>query len=263
MILPEMTTDLDRAHAAMDQSDTLRLRFYEQLADTDLFILLDADPVGDTVTPQVFQIDGAPHVLVFDAEERLSAFTGRAAPYAGLPGRALVQMMAGQGIGLALNPTVAPSDMVIPADAVDWLATTLDHAPEPAEARLTGVHRPTGLPEAVLEALDRKLTRAAGLADHALLVAADYADGGRGHVLAFVDAPDTAHGALAHAAGEALTFSGIDAGVMDVMFVSSADPIALRLGRVGLRFDLPVLSRPTPAVPMAPGSDPSAPPKLR
>ncbi|SHF58498.1 SseB protein N-terminal domain-containing protein [Loktanella atrilutea] len=263
MTTPEMTTDLDRAHAAMDTSDDLRLRFYETLADSDLFVLLDVEPEGDSVRPSLFTVDGGEYALVFDAEERLSAFVGRAAPYAGLPGRALAQMMAGQGIGIALNLQVAPSEMLIPADAVDWLATTLDHTPEQAEARLTGVSRPTGLPESVLEALDRKLTRAAGLADHALLVAAEYEDGGRGHVLAFVDAPDTAHAALAHAAGEALTFSGIDAGTMDVMFVASTDAVAQRLARVGLRFDLPELSRPTPAVPMAPGSDPNAPPKLR
>ncbi|MFZ3581404.1 SseB family protein [Loktanella sp. DJP18] len=260
---PAMETDLDRAHAVMDRSDDLRLQFYERLADTDLFILLDAEPTGDSVRPALFAVEGASYALAFDAEERLSAFTGRAAPYAGLPGRALAQMMAGQGIGLALNLQTAPSEMLIPADAVDWLAATLNHAPEQAEARLTGVSRPTGLPDAVLEALDRKLSRCAGLADHALLVAADYADGGRGHVLAFVDAPETAHAALAHAAGEALTFSGIEAGTMDVMFVASGDAVAGRLARVALRFDLPELQRPTPAVPMAPGSDPSSPPKLR
>ena len=199
MTAPEIETDLDRAHALMGTSDNLRLRFYELLADTDLFILLDGEPEGDSVRPSLFAVDGASYTLVFDAEERLSAFVGRAAPYAGLPGRALVQMMAGQGIGLALNPQTAPSEMLIAADAVDWLAATLDHAPEQSEARLTGVSRPTSLPEAVLEA----------------------------------------------------------------MFVASADAVSKRLARVGLRFDLPDVSRPAAAVPMAPGSDPSAPPKLR
>ena len=263
MTAPAIETDLDRAHAVMAQSDALRLRFYELLADTDLFVLLAAEPEGERVQPSLFEIEGVPHMLVFDAEERLSAFTGRVAPYAGLPGRALVQMMAGQGIALALNPDVAPSAMLMPAEAVDWLAETLDHAPAAAQARLVAVDRPTGLPEAVLDALDRKLSRCAGLADHALLVAATYDDGARGHVLAFVDAPETAQAALAHAAGEALTFSGIEAGVMDVMFVQGADDVARRLARVGLRFDLPQVTRPTPSVPMAPGSDPSAPPRLR
>ena len=259
-------TTLDRSHAAMEaapEDDRLRLRFYEDLCDADIFILLDGEPQGDTVTPATVMIDGADYVLCFDTEDRLTAFTGREAPYAGLPGRALVQMMVGQGAGLALNLKVAPSAMLIPQDGLNWLATTLAHAPEETQARLTGISRPTGLPESVLEALDRKLSKTAGLAETAWLVAADYEDGGKGHVLGFVGAADHAQGALAHAAGEALTFSGIEAGVMDVIFVGPEDEMARRLMRVGLRFDLPRLERATPEVPMAPGSDPSSPPKLR
>ena len=53
------------------------------------------------------------------------------------------------------------------------------------------------------------------------------------------------------------------AGVMDVLFLQASDPMAARLARVGLRFDLPVPDRPTPQAPSAPGMDPSKPPKLR
>ena len=259
-------TTLDRAHAAMTAQpgdDALRLRFLETLSDADLFVLLEAEIEDDHVRPVSVTIDGAEYVLAFDTEERLSAFAGRPAPYAGLPGRALVQMMTGQGAGLALNLRVAPSTWVLPADGVDWLSRTLGHAPEETEARLVGISRPTGLPEAVLDALDRKLSRTAGLARVAWLAAADYADGGRGHVLGFVGADARSHAALAHAAGEALTFSGIEAGVIDVIFVEEGDEMARRLERVGLRFDLPVIERATPEVPMAPGSDPDKPPKLR
>ena len=41
-------TDLDQAHAAMEtapEDDTARLRFYERLADTELFMLLGAEAV--------------------------------------------------------------------------------------------------------------------------------------------------------------------------------------------------------------------------
>ena len=259
-------TTLDRSHAAMEaapEDDRLRLRFYEDFCDADIFVLLDGEPSEDRVRPVTVEIDAATYVLCFDTEDRLTTFTGREAPYAGLPGRALVQMMVGQEAGIALNLKVAPSAMLIPEDGVDWLARTLAHAPEETQARLTGISRPTGLAERVLEALDRKLSKTAGLAETAWLVAADYEDGSRGHVLGFVGAADHAQAALAHAAGEALTFSGIDAGVMDVVFVGPDDEMARRLMRVGLRFDLPKLARATPEVPMAPGSDPSSPPKLR
>ncbi len=257
-------TDLDQAHAAMDAApddDAARLRFYERLADTELFMLLGAEAEGDQITPELFTIEDQQFTLVFDREERLAEFVGRAAPYAGLPGRALVQMLAGQGIGLGLNLDVAPSAMLIPAEAVDWLVATLAHRPDQTEARLTEVSPPRGLPDAVISGLDRKLAIAAGLARFAYLAAATYDDGAKGHVLAFVDATPGAEEALANAAGEALTFSGIDAGVMDVLFARSSDPLAAHLARVGLRFDLPEPAE--PARPAAPGMDPAKPPKLR
>ncbi|RYH02134.1 SseB family protein [Salipiger sp. IMCC34102] len=259
-------TTLDRSHAAMEAApgdDTLRLRFYEDLCDSDIFILLDGEPEGDTVRPATLRIEDVDYVLCFDTEDRLTAFTKREAPYASLPGRALVQMMAGQGAGLGVNLKVAPSAMLIPPDGVEWLIGTLSHAPEQTEARLVGISRPTGLPESVFDALDRKLSKTAGLAETAWLVAAEYEDGAKGHVLGFVGAEESAQAALAHAAGEALTFSGIDAGVMDVVFVGAGDEMAKRLERVGLRFDLPKFVRATPEVPVAPGSDPTMPPKLR
>ncbi|SEV91670.1 SseB protein N-terminal domain-containing protein [Cognatiyoonia koreensis] len=258
-------TDLDTAHAAMEAApddDALRLRFYERLADSELFMLLGADPVDDKIEPSLFDIEDRKFALVFDREERLADFVGRAAPYAGLPGRALVQMLTGQGIGLAFNLEVAPSAMLIPTEAVDWLAAILQHAPDETEARLQEIAAPTGLPEAVITGLDRKLAIAAGLAKWAYLAAATYDGGMKGHVLAFVDAQEGAEKALANAAGEALTFSGIEAGTMDVLFCRSSDPLAARLAKVGLRFDLPepVKARP---MPIAPGSDPDKPPKLR
>lgn len=256
-------TDLDEAHAAMEaapEDDAVRLRFYERLADTELFMLLGEEAAGDKITPELFEIEDQRFSLVFDREERLSQFVGRVAPYAGLPGRALADMLAGQGIGLALNLDVAPSAMLIPAEAVDWLVETLAHGPDETEARLTEVSSPTGLPEAVVTGLDRKLAIAAGMARFAYLAAATYDDGARGHVLAFVDAVDGAEKALATAAGEALTFSGIEAGVMDVLFIRASDPMAAHLAKVGLRFDLPELV--VPEAPGAPGMNPDKPPKL-
>jgi hypothetical protein len=257
-------TDLDTAHAAMDaapEDDAARLRFYERLADTELFMLLTAEAEGDQVSPELFEIEGQKFALVFDREERLAEFVGRPAPYAGIPGRGLVQMLAGQGVGLALNLEVAPSAMLVPAEAVDWLVETLSHAPAETEARLEEINAPGGLPEAVVLGLDRKLAIAAGMAKFAYLAAATYEGGITGHVLAFIDATPGAEQALANAASEVLTFSGIEAGMMDVMFVRASDPLAARLAKVGLRFDLPELEK--PHVPGAPGMDPSKPPKLR
>lgn len=259
-------TPLDTAHAAMTaapEDAAARLAFYARLADSELFLLLTEEPRGDDISPESFDVADGTYVLAFDRAERLAAFSGRAAPYAALSGRVLAGMLAGQGIGLGVNLDVAPSAILIPAEAMSWLADIVAHAPDEVEAGISELHPPAGLPEALLTALDAKLASAGGLAAMAYLAAVTYADGSRGHLLGFVDAHAPARGALAKAAGEALSFSGVEAGAMDVGFFDASDPVAAALARVGLRFDLPQPQAPLRADPKPPGSDPDAPPILR
>lgn len=257
-------TDLDDAWLALQadpDDDALRMRFHERLADTELFLLLSDEPVGDDVTPSLIEIDGAIFVIAFDREDRLAAYAGTVAAYAGLSGRALVGMLAGQGVGIALNPDAVRSAALVTGDVVDWLATTLAQAPEIASARPVEIFPPGSIPEALLQGLDRKLAAAGGMAQMAWLVSARYDDGAMGHLLAFVGAIPAAETALATAVSEALTFSGIEAGVIDVTFLKAEDAIIPRLARVGFRFDLPALVVPTmPGA--APGMDPTKPPRL-
>lgn len=257
-------TPLDTAHAAMQaapQDDPARLRFFERLADCELFLLLAEEAVDENLKPEVFDLSDNSFVLVFDREERLSEFVGKTAPYAALSGRVVASMLTGQGVGLGLNLDVAPSSILIPPEALGWLSDTLAHAPDEVEEKASEFTAPRGLPEALITALDTKLTTAQGLAKFAYLVGVVYESGAQGHFLGFVDALPGAESALAKAAGEALTFSGIEAGAMDVGFFAAADPTAAKLAKSGLRFDIP-----EPAVTAArpaPGSDPDKPPILR
>ncbi|MFQ6775057.1 SseB family protein [Cereibacter sphaeroides] len=261
-------TLLDQAHAAMEAApgdDAARLRFYGQLADGELFLLLEREPEDETLTPQVFNLDEGPVVLAFDLEERLAAFTGVPAPYAALPGRVVAGLLAGQGIGLGLNLGDAPSAMLLPPDAVEWLADTIGHAPDEAEARPESF-TPPRLPQSLIAALDGKLGRAGGLAAHALLAAVRYDDGRDGHMLAFIAARPGAEPALARSVSEALTFSGLEAEALDVAFFAEGAPAEAAMARVGLRFDLPVPKAPElreERAPAAPGMDPARPPILR
>lgn len=260
-------TPLDAAHAAMQAApddDAIRLRFYERLAETELFMLLEAEAEedDDTITPELFDLGAESCVLVFDREERLAAFVGRVAPYVALSGRVIAGTLAGQGIGLGVNLDVAPSSILLPGSAVDWLHQTLGNTPDEVEARIAEVRPPKGLPETLIGAIDSKLATAAGLAQRAYLVGVTYDSGARGHMLGFVGAVPEAQGALSRAAGEALTFSGIEAGAMDIGFFDAADSVAERLDRVGLRFDLPQPET-LQAVRAAPGSDPDKPPLLK
>ncbi|KJZ22968.1 SseB family protein [Tritonibacter mobilis] len=260
------TTPLDQAHAAMEaapEDDAARLRFFERLADSELFILLDKEPEGDRISPEIFDTGEGRFVLVFDREERLAQFANRIVPYAALSGRVIASMLAGQGIGLGVNLEVAQSSILIPDAAMGWLAETLSHAPGEVEAAISEVRPPQGLPEVLLTALDAKLATAAGLARMAYLAAVTYESGGSGHLLAFVGAQEGAEPALAKAAGEALTFSGIEAGALDVGFFSASDEMSARLARVGLRFDLPEVEAARSYQPQIPGSDPDKPPRLK
>lgn len=256
-------TPLDLAYAAMAQDDDRRLAFYERLVDGILFVLLDSEARGNDIRPRVFALEDGPVVLAFDLEERLADFAGGAAPYAELPGRVIARQLAGQGIGLGLNLGVAPSAMVLPADAVDWLAGMLEAAPEEVEALPDSFHPPKAVPETLLTALDAKLARAGGLAAGALLAGVTYRGGRRGHMLAFLDAAAGAEPALAQAAAEALAFSGLDAGEMDVAFLATDAAAARAMARVALRFDLPKPEPRHPPAPVPPGSDPNRPPKLK
>ena len=264
-------TPLDHAHAAMEaapEDSAARLRFFERLADAELFLLLvgeaESGEEGETLTPELFALEEATYVLAFDREDRLGQFVGRPAPYAALSGRVIAGLCAGQGLGLGVNLEVAPSSILLPPEGVAWLAETLAEAPQEAEARIEEVSAPAGLPEALLSALDAKLPAAAGLARSAYLVAVSYEGGGRGHLLGVIDPVPGAEPALAKAVNEALTFSGLEAGSLDVGFFGAADPMAAVLARHGLKFDLP---QPAEAraevVRPAPGSDPDKPPILR
>lgn len=257
-------TALDAAHAAMiaeAEAEEARRAFFGQVAAAELFLLLDREASGDRIEPRIFDTGDGRFALAFDLEERVADFAGNIAPYAALSGRTLATMLAGQGVGLGLNLEVAPSAMLIPAEGLDWLAEQTAQAPAELSARIRELRPPGILPEILLGAIDAKLAAAGGLAGRAYLAGVEYQGGAFSHLLAFVDARRGAEGALACAVNEALAFSGLDAGALDVTFVAGSDALVAALERVALRFDLP--ETPARQKPGAPGRDPDRPPKLR
>lgn len=255
-------TVLDRAHRAMaaaPEDAALRLRFYQRLVDAELFVLLDGAAAAGRMRPRVFPLAEGPVVLAFDREDRLAGFVEGPADHAEMTGRALAPMLAEARLGLGLNLGAAPSAILLPAAAMAWLAGLLALRPGRREGLPEAVTAPAAAPAALLAALDAKLPGLAGLADHAVLVAADYGGAERGLVLAFGGAVPGAEDALARAAGEALVFSGQAEGTMDVAFPGAE--ALVRFARVGLRFDIPKVAG--PAERAAPGTKPEAPPRLR
>ncbi|MEX0284389.1 MAG: SseB family protein [Paracoccaceae bacterium] len=257
-------TPLDTALAQMliePEDEALRLGFYNRLADSELMLLLTAEAEGDIADPQTFETSDGPFVLAFDREDRLTGFTGAVSPYLALSGRSLARMLGAEGVGLALNLGVEGGEYLVPPDALVWLSDLLAEGPGQVDVDIAELLPPKGLPETLLSALDAKLATAIGLAEQAYLCAFRDGAGGAGHVLGFVNAAELAQGALAGAVSEALVFSGLEAGVLDVGFFAEGDPVVAQLQAVGLRFDLPVPE--TSKQVTAPGMDPETPPRLR
>jgi hypothetical protein len=265
-------TAYDRAHAAAEaapEDGAARLALYNFLADAELFVLLETEPAGDDITPQVFETEDGDYVLAFDLEERLSAFTGIPAPYAALPGRVIAQYLAGEGVGLGVNLGVAESAMLLPPEALEWLTETLREEPEATSGTPEAFSPPALGPAALgalLTALDAKFVHLAGHAAQALLAGVRYEGGRRGHMLAFLGAVPGAEPALAKSVAEALAFSGLEAGELDVAFVTGDEALFAELAQAAQVFDLP--APPVEADQViepgaAPGMDPTRPPILR
>jgi hypothetical protein len=257
---------LTRMAAQPDQTAP-RLGFYEVLSAAEVFVLLTAEPApGGPIDPQLFPLDGVQTVLAFDAEPALAAFAGRAVPYAALPGRVLVGLLAQADPPVALLvQDGAGQGEWMDAAALRWLTATLAApAPRATRARPAG-YGPPDLPPAVaaalVPALERRLSGIPGLTD-AILVGVAWDSGARGHLLAVAGVPEGAQAPLARAVAEALALSGAEAGSLDLVFPPAAAlaPIAAQ----GLRLRPAPFADPAPAVaPAPPGSDPARPPRLK
>lgn len=255
-------TPLDRAHLAAEADESLRPRFWDRLLDAELFLVLEEEPEGATVRPVILETSDGRVALAFDREGRMADFMEGMTPFAALSGRRLVGLLAGQGVGLALNLGGHGSETILPVEALRWAADQLADLTEVRESALRDIRKPAGLPEALLNAIHEKLPGLEGLAAEAWLVGVSYRDGQQGHLLAVLDALPPAQEAIATAMAEALRLSGLDAGALDIAFFDRGAKVAETIRRHGLGFEIP-----QPAVEIrevsAPGSDPSKPPILR
>lgn len=261
-------TPLDQAHALMtERPDDLsaRLRFFGKLAETELIVLVKGEIGDDALTPQQFDLDDGPVVLAFDTEDRLTDFTGAPSAYAAMPGRVVAVQMAGQGIGLGVNLGVAPSSILLPPEALDWLAETVSSAADQVIARRPrSFLPPTDCPITIIAALGDVFRRVGGMADHAFFAMADTGQGGGQPILAVIGADAARHDALARMISETVAFAGQPDWMPDVVFLTAEDPALPALAEVAHRFEMPLPQASSgPGNPAAPGTDPNRPPILR
>lgn len=257
-------TVLDLAFGAMTAApddDAARLRYFERVADAELFLVLERPAIDGTADPKVFDVEGEGYAIAFDLEERIEDFFGGHADYLSVSGRILARLLADQQTGLILNPEVPNASNMLPVDVLVWLTEVLGNAPKAVEQKIAEITAPYHLPERLLVGLDEKLKSAAGLSELAYIVATRFENGGQGHLLAFVNPAPGVEDTLANVVAEALTFSGLDAATLDVGFFKNADSMAARLAAVGLKIELPLPPKATE--PPAPGMNPDQPPMLR
>lgn len=242
---PEMTdravTAIERAYSEMITGGEAELvRFYQLLAGSDLLVLLDASDGNEVPEPKVIPVEAGHYVLVFDLKERVTELTGYDAPTSRVTGREVFQLMRGRGIGVAVNMGEAPSAMLIPADAIDWICDTLDAAadkpagppPAPAAGRFKALLAPHNFPDTLQLALNDRLGPVADLFDKALLLRAEYDDGQSGYLVAFSAVEEGSRGVIAACVNDALaTFRGKDV-ALDIAFMARDEPLLDRIGRV-------------------------------
>ncbi|MCF6305505.1 MAG: enhanced serine sensitivity protein SseB C-terminal domain-containing protein [Rhodobacteraceae bacterium] len=256
------TTTLDLAVAKMQSDADARFGFYERVLESEMFMILEDEVVKDVARPLVLDTSDCAVALIFDTEERLAEFAGEPVPYLALSGRKIVAMLAQNGIGLGVNLGCV-SETVLPVEIVNWLAENLGSKDSIEQEKPVEISAPFNVPEALIKALDQKLANMSGVVSVAYLVAVEYETGSKSHMLALVDVTPDAQNGVAEAMSEALLFSGIEAGHLDITFLLAGDASVSRFVKVGLAFEIPELILPKMPEITAPGMDPDKPPKLR
>jgi hypothetical protein len=267
------STPLDRAYLAAG-GDALSGRVADALMASSLWLLLEEEPADDRFSPQLLELEAGPTALAFDSEDRLIAFTEVAAAHVQMPGRALISLFAGQGLNLAVNPGVAPSELFWDADAIAWAAEALSGEIDAEAAQPHALVTPEGITPEALALLGAKLAALAPALAEAWLTEASFPDGSarlllvlrlRGVENAVDPTPFSQIEAdIARAVADTGRLAGAALPELDAAFAQDGDALLDRARRIGMGVDLPrPKAAPAPAAPVAPGADPAKPPRLR
>lgn len=219
-----------------DADAPLRARMLSRLANTELIVALAAEPDDDRIELRIFPLEGGSVALACDTEDRLADFFGGPVAYAGLPGRVLAGLLKSEGAGLLVNPG-HPSEMMLDAAMLDWLAGALAPTPEQDTVRLTLTAPEPQVADALAEPLAQRLADLRGLIGAAALAGVK----GGGHLLLIAGADPDRQPAIAKAMAETLAFLPPQPGGVDISFAETAPPPG------ALVFDLSPPPEPEPA----------------
>lgn len=238
--------------------DAQRARVLNRLADTELFVALDADPVGDRVRIRLFDLPQGRLAIAADQEDRVAAFFDAPTEHVAMPGRALAAMLAAEDVSLMVNPGAA-SEMLLEPSVLGWLAEALSQTPAEMQAGPARLAAPSSqMVAALAEPLATRLSDMEDIAETAALVSAKWQDGAEGHLLVLSGVEEGQRALVAKALGELLAFLPPLPESCDVAFDLPLPDAALIL-----RNEKNEAAQVTSGGPTAPGSNPDKPPILR
>ena len=237
------------------------MQFVATILETELFLVLTGPPDEHSIDPRTIEHNAQEYVLAFDSNDGLANQSDGPMPYAALPGRGLIAMLAGQGIGLAVMTGQGQDPTYLTPEIVDWIATHATDVPDEQSELPKTISAPRDLPHGLFETLSRRLAKIAGLAQSAYLASVTYADERQALLVAIVGASADVQPAVANSIAEAVRFTDADDLVVDVSFFEEDDRFVEVLARNGVAIDIP---EPTvaEATHAAPGMDPDKPPRL-
>ena len=118
-------TDLDKALEKYLQDDETQTAYYDLVLNTDFYIPINDDESGpglqekESVSPTVFQSEGKSYLMLFDSEERLSAWAGNPINYVILAGFKLAEIST-VNLHWAVNIESGFAKEFVP-DEISWL----------------------------------------------------------------------------------------------------------------------------------------------
>ncbi|ALC17276.1 putative peptidyl-prolyl cis-trans isomerase [Desulfuromonas soudanensis] len=121
-------TELDQALDKFIRDDKEQAQYYDLILNTNFYIptLEDETAAGkttvienDTINPIVLEAEGKSYLMLFDSEERLSAWAKSAVAYVVLPGHAIAAMTP-PDLHWAVNVGTSFSKEFVPEE-IGWL----------------------------------------------------------------------------------------------------------------------------------------------
>ncbi len=134
-------TELDQALAKYIQDDNEQAQYYDLVLNTNFYIpTIDEEAKAgktevsenDSITPIILESEGKSYMMLFDSEERLTAWAKESVSYVVFPGH-VIAAMSTPALHWAVNVGTEHSKEFVP-DEIDWLKEIVQKCNEEGEA---------------------------------------------------------------------------------------------------------------------------------